>query len=158
VTAIVFSRFPLISASLPPVVGHIRPSKQLAERTLQCVAQFIQNVRAVHSGAIVVEPQQCGIADTRFLSQAVQRPALLRKDLSKPAGDHTSRVAGASCLCQLKWLYKLWFTLGRCRSRLVVSREGLRIPSLQWKRTINCRAGVLQTAPGFAAFAAEVQP
>jgi hypothetical protein len=138
------------SGSLHPSVFPLLAPQQITRLALQSTAQFVQDVGAVHPRAIVVQTQQCGVANTSFLSQAVQRPSLLRKDLSKPASDHASRVAGANCVCQVRFIYKLWFTLESWRSRLVVSRKGLRRPSLQWKTT--------ETSPGFPAFAAEVQP
>jgi hypothetical protein len=89
----VFDRYLSIHASLPPRVGRRRPSEQLAERTPQCATQFVQNIGSIHPGSVVVQPEQRGIGHTRFLSQAVQGPLLLRKDLSKPASNHASRVA-----------------------------------------------------------------
>jgi hypothetical protein len=145
------------------VAAHSNPSvwlppEQITGLASKCAAQLIENIRPMHSRAIVVQPEQRGIGHTRFFSQAVQGPPLLRKDLSKPASDHASRVAGSNSIWQLYFIYQLWFTLGRWRSRLFVSRKRLGSPSLQWKTTINLRAGALRTSPGFPVFAAKAQP
>jgi hypothetical protein len=152
------SALPQRSGPLRPTFVRSFPLKKVTWLAPKCTAQFAQDVCAVHFRAVVGQPEQRGIANARFLPQTVQRPSLLRKDLSKSAGDHSSRVAGANCICQLTFIYKLWFTLERWRSRLVVSRKGLRIPSLLWKTTIKLRAGALRTSPDFPAFAAEAQP
>ena len=72
---------------------YIGPFEEIPWLASKCAAQFIENVRAKHPGVIVIERKQGGIADTRFLPQAVQRPSLLLEDFGEPTENHAGNLA-----------------------------------------------------------------
>jgi len=134
------------------------PLEDLARLAVQSAAQFIQDICPIHSGAIVVQPEQSRVGHTGLLSQAINRPILLVEDFSKPASDHANRVAGLNATYQLRYIYQVCFTYYECRSKLARGRKSLYALSLHWKTTLNFCAGILPASLGLPVFAAEVQP
>jgi hypothetical protein len=90
----------------------------------QSPTQLVQNVRSVHAGSIVVEPQKGRVGHTGLLSQAIDRPTLLVKDFSKFANDHASTLAGLLRICQLSIIYELCFTYSNSPSKLAAPLKG----------------------------------
>ena len=84
--------------------------QQITRLAVQSTAQFVQDVGTVHSRALVVEAQQCGVANTRFLPQAVQRPFLSLEDFSKPTENHCINVAAPSHVWQVYYTCMVYFT------------------------------------------------
>jgi hypothetical protein len=128
--------------------GSAKPSKDLTRLTAQRTAQFIQDVRTIHSGAIVVQPEQSRVGHTRLFLQAINRPILLVEDFSKLAHDHGRNLSGSNSICQLKHIYEVYFTYYECRSKVAPRPRGPHALSVQWKTSANLRAGDLRTFPG----------
>jgi hypothetical protein len=117
--------------SLPQWPGSLWPTffesftlKKITWLALQSAAQFVQDVCTVHSRAIVVEPQQCGIANTRFLSQAVQGPSLVFENFSEPTNNHGGNLAGPERICQSTYTCIVSFTQQDYGSKLVATLKG----------------------------------
>ena len=92
--------------------------------TVEGTAQFIQDVCPIHSGAIVVQPEESRVGHAGFFSQAINRPTLLVKDSGKLADDHTGTVAGLPRICQLSIIYDLCFTYTNGPSKLAAPLKG----------------------------------
>ena len=108
--------------------------EQVSRLTLEGTAQFAQHVRPVHFAAIVEQPQECGVADPRFVFQSQERPVPPSEKLSEPANNlgvgHAVRVARAGESC------KIYFTPPELRSKLgSVSRRSIHQSCLLWD---NC--------------------
>ena len=127
----VFDRYLSIHASLPPRMGRRRPSEQLAQRTVQCTAQFIQNIGSIHPGSIVVQPEQGGIADTRFLPQTVKGPSLVFENFSESTNNHGGNLAGPERLCQTTCTCIVSFTHKDCSSKLAAALRGKEAEALK---------------------------
>jgi hypothetical protein len=102
----------------------IFPLKQITRLASKRAAQFLQNISTVHPGAIVVQPEQCRIANTRFLPQAVKGPSLLFEDFSEPANNHGSNLAGPEPLCQATYTCIVSFTQQDYGSKLAAALKG----------------------------------
>jgi hypothetical protein len=87
------------------VSGSAGPSEDVTRLTLQSTAQLIQDICAIHSGAIVIEAKQSRIGHTGLLAQAIDGPTLLVKDFSKPASDHAGNLTEPTAVCQLSHIY-----------------------------------------------------
>ncbi len=121
--------------------------EDLTRSTVQRTAQFIQDVRTIHSGAIVVQPEQSRVGHAGFLSQSINRPTPLIKDFSELTDNHAVNLADPVNLCQTDHIYELCFTDYKCRSRVAPRIRGA--PSMQWKSTaISLRTGVSRTFRG----------
>ena len=119
-----FFAFVLVPGSGSLCPGFLLALQQITRLAVQSTAQFSQNVRPIHSGAIVVQPEQCRIANTRFLSQAVQRPSLVFKDFSEPTNNHGGNLAGPDQLCQATYTCIVSFTQQDYGSKLAAALKG----------------------------------
>jgi len=139
----------LLLSSSPGMLGSNGPSEDVTRLTLQGAAQFVQDICAIHSRAVVIEPKQSRIGHTGLLSQAIDRPTLFVKDSSKLANDHAGNLAGPTALCQLSHIYEVCFTYNVCRSKVAPRQTGLCALGLKWETaTTNLRASIAKTSPG----------
>jgi hypothetical protein len=145
----------LVLLLLIPTMGSTGSSEDLTRPTLQRTAQFIQDVCPIHSGAIVVQPEQGRIGHAGFFSQAINRPALLLKKVSELADDHADNLPNPADLCQLNHICEPYFTYYGYRSRVAPCLSGHRAPSAQWKTTaIGLRTSISRTFHGLLSVAA----
>ena len=142
--------------SLRPGFFPLRALQKITRLAVESTAEFIQNICPIHSRAVVVQPEEGGIADTRFLPQAVQRPSLLLKDCREPGNDHAGRIADRLTICQTRTIYRVYFTCSGKFSRLALDRRGVRPLGEQWKTTINFRARAVKAILGLSTFASRV--
>ena len=125
------------------------PSEDLTRLTAERTAQFVQDVRTIHSGAIVVQPEQSRVGHTRLFLQAINRPTLLVKDFSELANDHVDNLTGPTAVCKLNHIYEVCFTYYKCRSKVAPRPRGPRALSVQWKLTAtSVRTDISKTFPG----------
>jgi hypothetical protein len=125
------------------------PSENVARLTTQGTAQFVQDVRTIHSGAIVVQPEQSRVRHTGLFSQSIDRPTPFVKDFSELADNHVGNLAGSTSICQPNHIYEVYFTYHRYRSRVAPCLRGSRTLDVQWKTTAtSLRAGISRTFPG----------
>jgi hypothetical protein len=125
------------------------PFEEVTQLAPQSPTQLVQNVGSIHSGAIVVQPEQSRIGHAGFLSQPINRPTLLVKDFSELANDHAGRVAGPIAVCKLNHIYEVCFTYYKCRSKVAPRPRGPRALSVQWKLTAtSVRTDISKTFPG----------
>jgi hypothetical protein len=124
-------------------------SQDVTRLTVKRTAQFVQDVRTIHSRAIVVQPEQSWVGHARFFSQAINRPTLLVKDFSKLADDHARNLSDSVSICQVKHIYELCFTYYGCRSRVAPRPRGPSALSAQWKtKATSVRTDISKTFPG----------
>jgi hypothetical protein len=116
--------FPQCLSSTCPRSFAVLELQQITWLAFQSTAQLVQDVGAVHSRAIVVQPEQRGIANTRFLPQAIDGPSLLFENFRKPRRNHGRNVAGSQYICQAIYTYIVYFTYQCCRSTLATSLKG----------------------------------
>ena len=109
------------------------PCQQVSRVAPQRAAELAQYVCPIHSAAVVVQPQQCWVADAAFVLQSQERPFSLPQKLSEPANNlgvgHPVRVAQPTHWC------KPCFTPPEFRSILgSVSRRSINQSCLLWDR------------------------
>ena len=130
-------------------LGSEGSAEDLTRLTAERTAQFVQDVRTIHSGAIVVQPEQSRVGHTRLFLQAINRPTLLVKDFSELANDHVDNLTGPTAVCKLNHIYEVCFTYYKCRSKVAPRPRGPRALSVQWKLTAtSVRTDISKTFPG----------
>lgn len=112
------------------------PCQQVSRVAPQRAAELAQYVRPIHSAAVVVQPQQCWVADAAFVLQSQERPFSLPQKLSEPANNlgvgHPVRLARAGESC------KIYFTTVECRAILgSVSRRSIYQLCLLWDNCVK---------------------
>lgn len=105
-------------SSTSPRSSAVLALQQIAWLAFQSTAQFVQDVSAIHSRAVVVQPEQCGVANTRFLSQAIHGPSFLLEYLSEATKNHGGTLAVPKRVCQYIITCIIYFTQLNTDSRL----------------------------------------
>lgn len=124
-------------------------SQDVTWLTIQGTAQLFQDICTIHSGALVTEPKQSRVGHAGLLSQAINRPTFLEKNLSELADDHGRNLAGPVLLCQPSNIYELCFTYNECRSRVAPRSRRLCAVSVLCETTAtNPRNGTSRTLLG----------
>jgi hypothetical protein len=142
-----FSRRLLLSR-LPAMLDSTGPPENITRLTIQGTTQLFQYVCTIHSGTLVIEPEQSRVGDAGLFSQTINRPALLVKDFDKLAYDHGRNLSGPLALCQLSHIYEVYFTYERNRSRVAPRSRGRGL-GVQWKTAAtNLCMGISKTFPG----------
>ena len=130
------------------------PSENVARLTTQGTAQFVQDVRTIHSGAIVVQPEQSRVRHTGLFSQPINRPTSPIKNFSELTDNHWRNLAGSICVCQPRFIYEVYFTYYEDRSRVAPCPKESCALNFQRKTTATSfRTDISRIFPGFLSFA-----
>jgi hypothetical protein len=104
----------------------VRSYEQVTRLTAQCPANFVQDVSAIHSRAVVKETQQGGIGNARLQPQSIKRPLSSLKQDGEVANNHGVTLPPWLSLCKVCISYKLYFTYRHVTNKLVKADDCVR--------------------------------